>query len=273
MTVGTPDPGPSQIAIEPTVPPPDALLAHIDTILGATNSESAWAATVAAMESFGFHNLIYGRAPAPEGVVPLSIDDFLMLSTLPRADMQLFMTRRYDLNSVTVKWALRNAGVASWSMPPEESGIDPPPAHTPESLAFYYRVGLHSGCTIGFADGTSHGWAVMALALAPGTPQYRLDAVLPQMRGPLFNLARVAHLALARLPWKRAAGSLTARQREVLEWVGEGKTSADIACIMGLTPATVEKHLRRARECLGVETTAHALIKASYLNQLYLREP
>ena len=39
---------------------------------------------------------------------------------------------------------------------------------------------------------------------------------------------------------------------------------------MGLQPATVEKHLRLARETLNVETTAQAVLKASVQNQMYL---
>mgnify|MGYP003382976736 CR=1 FL=1 len=49
--------------------------------------------------------------------------------------------------------------------------------------------------------------------------------------------------------------------------------AADIALIMGIAPPTVEKHLRLARETLGVETTAHALIKAAFLNQVFVSLP
>ena len=38
---------------------------------------------------------------------------------------------------------------------------------------------------------------------------------------------------------------------------------------MGLTPATVEKHLRLARETMGVETTAQAVLKAAFQNQMF----
>ena len=55
----------------------------------------------------------------------------------------------------------------------------------------------------------------------------------------------------------------------MLEWVGDGKTAQDISTIMGVSPATIEKHLRLAREALDVETTAQAVLKASFQNQLY----
>jgi len=37
-----------------------------------------------------------------------------------------------------------------------------------------------------------------------------------------------------------------------------------------LTQATVEKHLRLARKVLGVETTAQAVIRAAFQNQIFL---
>ncbi len=78
---------------------------------------------------------------------------------------------------------------------------------------------------------------------------------------------------MTNLPLSTARKSLTNRQREALEWVGDGKTTQDIATIMGLTPATIEKHLRLAREALDVETTAQAVLKASFQNQIFVLEP
>jgi LuxR family transcriptional regulator len=39
---------------------------------------------------------------------------------------------------------------------------------------------------------------------------------------------------------------------------------------MGLTPTTVEKHLRLARDVLEVDTTAQAVLKAAYQNQIFV---
>ena len=41
---------------------------------------------------------------------------------------------------------------------------------------------------------------------------------------------------------------------------------------MGLTAATVEKHLRLARESMGVETTAQAVLKAAFTNQMFVMD-
>jgi LuxR family transcriptional regulator len=81
----------------------------------------------------------------------------------------------------------------------------------------------------------------------------------------------VFHLKLLTLPYS-GARQLTQRQREVLQWVGDGKTAQDIALLMGLSAATVEKHLRLAREALDVETTAQAVLKAAFYNQMFTVE-
>jgi DNA-binding NarL/FixJ family response regulator len=51
---------------------------------------------------------------------------------------------------------------------------------------------------------------------------------------------------------------LTAREAEVLLWVGHGKGTRDIADILGLSPRTVQKHLETIYTKLGVENRAAA---------------
>ncbi len=62
---------------------------------------------------------------------------------------------------------------------------------------------------------------------------------------------------------------LTAREAEVLYWVGKGKINRDIADIVGASPATVKKHLERVFAKLGVETrTAAAAMTLGRLRML-----
>ncbi len=63
-------------------------------------------------------------------------------------------------------------------------------------------------------------------------------------------------------PFDRAAAPLTPREREVLDWVAAGKTNRDVAAILGASPRTVEKHLERVYEKLGVETRTAAVMRA-----------
>jgi DNA-binding CsgD family transcriptional regulator len=56
--------------------------------------------------------------------------------------------------------------------------------------------------------------------------------------------------------------SLTRRETEVLAWVAEGKTSAEVASILGIGRRAVEKHLERIYPKLGVETRTAAAARA-----------
>ena len=67
-------------------------------------------------------------------------------------------------------------------------------------------------------------------------------------------------------------GPLRSVRGAALEWVGDGKTTQDIALSMGLTSATVEKHPRLVREALSVKTAAQAVLKAALRNQMFVIE-
>jgi DNA-binding NarL/FixJ family response regulator len=62
--------------------------------------------------------------------------------------------------------------------------------------------------------------------------------------------------------WPRKI-DLNDREVEVLTWVARGKTSAEIAQILGLTKRTVDFHTDNARAKLGAATRTEAAIKAS----------
>ncbi|MHC1764140.1 MAG: response regulator [Verrucomicrobiia bacterium] len=55
---------------------------------------------------------------------------------------------------------------------------------------------------------------------------------------------------------------LTPRVAEVLLWVAQGKTNADIATILGISESTVKKHMLEVFENLGVETRSAATLRA-----------
>ncbi len=56
-----------------------------------------------------------------------------------------------------------------------------------------------------------------------------------------------------------AMSILTRRQREIMDWIAEGKTSGEAAIILGISPRTVEKHLEAIFQRLGVENRIAAM--------------
>jgi DNA-binding NarL/FixJ family response regulator len=73
--------------------------------------------------------------------------------------------------------------------------------------------------------------------------------------------ARLAGVARTGL-WPKTVG-LNDREVEVLTWVARGKTSAEIAQIIGLTKRTIDFHIDNARGKLGAATRTEAVIKAT----------
>ena len=84
---------------------------------------------------------------------------------------------------------------------------------------------------------------------------------------------RTSDLTIVHLPQLSRHRALSPRQREALEWVADGKTTQDVALLMAVSVAMVEKHLRLARESLSVDTTAQAVAKASLMNLIFQRFP
>ena len=59
-----------------------------------------------------------------------------------------------------------------------------------------------------------------------------------------------------------ATAPLTPRERDVIAWLAAGKTDRDIGAILGCSHRTVQKHLQRIYEKLGVETRTAAVMRA-----------
>jgi DNA-binding CsgD family transcriptional regulator len=55
---------------------------------------------------------------------------------------------------------------------------------------------------------------------------------------------------------------LARRQAEVLSWVAQGKTNAEIGTILDMSPRTVQKHLEHIFQKLGAETRTAAAMRA-----------
>ena len=55
---------------------------------------------------------------------------------------------------------------------------------------------------------------------------------------------------------------LTQREAEVMQWLACGKTDAEIAALLSISPRTVQKHLEHIYVKLGVETRTAAVMRA-----------
>ena len=244
------------------------MLDYVERVTAATTMEEVWSLHCDAMARFGFSKLLYGLTWSRSRTRLGDSEDFLILTNLKEDYSERFINEGLYLHAPMVRWALENSGACSWSWIRENS--DALTADEKKVVAFNVGHGIRTGYSISFNDVSARAIAAIALIAEPDVEQHEVDMLWAAKGREIIAMNNVAHLKIMNLPYSVARKMLTKRQRETLEWVGEGKTTQDISVIMGLTPATVEKHLRLAREALDVETTAQAVVKASFQNQIFL---
>jgi len=169
-----------------------------------------------------------------------------------------------------VNWAVRNNGACSWAWWAQNTAMLS--ESEKKVVAFNIAHGVTAGYSISFRDASIRNKGAIALTAERGMTQDIVEEVWKEHGRDITVMNNVVHLKLIQLPYSTPARHLTKRQCEALEWMRDGKTTQDAAEIMGLTAATVEKHLRLAREALDVETTAQAVLKASFQNQIFVLE-
>jgi len=245
----------------------------LSKVIASDTIEDAWALHTEKMLEYGFDRLIYGYTRFRTGTTLGDIRDALILTNHDPEYVDIFIGEGMYFNGPMVAWAAENVGACSWRMIIEQvmAGKLAPPEM--EAMALNQRMEVTAGYTISFHDTSIRTKGAIGLTARRGLTQEDIDKLWAE-RGQEIELANhVMHLKVTQMPHTPAARrKLTKRQREVLEWVADGKTIADTAAIMQLNPATVEKHLRLAREALDVDTTAQAILKASSQNQFFLIE-
>ncbi len=173
------------------------------------------------------------------------------------------------------KPGLRVVGTAS-SIEGASSLLDPSAV---DVLLLDIRLGTDSGLAL--LDGVAPRPAIVVLT-AYDYPQYAAAALRLGASGFVVKTAPVAELvdairqaasgglAFGRRP-DAAAASLTAREREVVGLVVDGSSNDEIGAALGITTKTVEGHLRRLFERLGVQSRTELATRA--LRQGWLEVP
>jgi LuxR family transcriptional regulator len=231
--------------------------------------EELWDAHCRQMADYGFDRLLYGFTRYKTETSLGDPEDFTILTNHGKDYLDGFLRDGLYFNAPMLKWALENEGAASWQMTQDmllDGTLSP---QEQKVVEFNRSLGVVAGYTVSFNSVSFRSKGAISLSASGGRSQQEVDAIWAEHGDDILLMNNVAHLKILTLPYNAPNRALTNRQREALEWVGDGKTTQDIALLMGLTAATVEKHLRLARESLSVETTAQAVLKASLQNQMF----
>lgn len=239
----------------------------------ATEKRAIWDLALGQFRAMGFGRVIYGhtRFRSDTGSVG-ALEDVIFLSSAPHDYQAMYLQNGFYARTPLYKWALTHTGACSWAWVDAayEAG-----QLSPDEMKCWRQnraMGVHAGITISFPESSARDKGALALIADPGLDAEAVDQILARDGDCLLALANMMHLKISQLPHLERRATLTARQREVLEWVADGKTMQDVALLMAISVAAVEKHLRLARAALDVETTAQAVAKGLVLNLLFPSE-
>ena len=233
-----------------------------------TRIDDLWERLVERLASYGFDSVMYvaTRFRTINGMGDL--DDAMILTNHSSGFRDGYLEGELFRDAPMVRWAMHNVGSLSWSVIARDAAEGRLTPAEMRVVEHNRRHGVVAGYGISFprvSARTGHG-----IGLGAGTmTQDEVDAMWEERGREIELVCHVAHLTLLSLPHDLHGRALTRRQREVLELVADGKTIQDVALILDRNPATIEKHLRLAREALDVDTTAQAIMKAMAGNQFF----
>ncbi|MGD1882257.1 MAG: helix-turn-helix transcriptional regulator [Paracoccaceae bacterium] len=244
---------------------------HLSDVLAdmvrATDIAYVWQIFCDAMVSYRFDKLLYGGTRLPSRGFMENLRETLILHLGPQEYADVYLGEELYLHSPSYEWAEKNSGFASWPEAIRQFAAAP----TPEQMRIWQlnaQFGVIAGYVGSLNDVVPGMRGVIGISPVAGLDQAAADRIWAEDGKDVETLCNTMHLRVANLPQTGLLRPLTSRQREVLEWYSQGKTAQDVAIIMDLSKATVEKHLRMARDSLEADTTAHAIKKATSLNLL-----
>ena len=135
-------------------------------------------------------------------------------------------------------------------------------------------------CGVVCEPGLRYGWAqpcrdahgALGMFTVARSDEALSEVEMQEINIRLAWLTQVAHLVMTRLLVKKlvpeANVRLSSRETTVIRWTAEGKTTAEIAVIMGLSVRTVTFHIGNVVKKLNANNKTAAAVRASVLGLL-----
>jgi LuxR family quorum-sensing system transcriptional regulator SolR len=223
----------------------------------AGSSEATFETILSEVNKLGFRYCSFGM----KGPLPLAMPRALWRSNYPAGWQQRYQEMDYVRVDPTVALAMVGDGVILWS--------DELFASCPQMRA--------EACSFGLV----HGWAqprhdaqgIVSLLTCVRSDPAITDEELKAKNERLQWLSYLCHESMMHHwgPTLRNSpeSELSSRELEVLRWSCDGKTSADMAEIIGVSEATVNFHMRNACLKLGTPNKTAAAVRAALMGLLW----
>lgn len=210
------------------------------------------------LKQFGFDYFMMTRLPA----LGESAEPYIIAHTWPDVWLNRYREQNYFWHDPVSAFSLSQARPFTWS----EARSGSPDTRVARQLASEARSsGLKDGFGFPLGDPAS-----IQSVVSLGSDQ--LVDLPPLARILLEESCRRAQFRAVELHDKVAKRftALTAREREVLRWIANGKSFADTAQILSISPRSVETHVMHARVKLNAQNVAHAVGKAVKAREIIL---
>ena len=247
------------------------ILSLISEIAQSTESGRVWDLATGQFKAFGFGRVNYGFTRFRSFRSIGDPDDAMFLTTAGPDYANSYFRNGFYARTPAFRWAQNNEGACTWTWVREAMAAGRLSAEEADTVRINAAMGIVAGISVSFPETSARAKGAMGLIADPGLDYVAVDQIFAARQHEILAVAHMMHLKLIQLPVASRRRTLTARQREALEWVADGKTTQDVALLMGVSAAMVEKHLRLAREALSVDTTASAVAKAALMNLIFQR--
>ena len=229
----------------------------LDALLKATSEQDLFRQVAGAARNMGFEYCAYGiRMP-----VPVSRPRVAMFNNYSSKWQECYDSRGYLQVDPTVQHALKSSLPVVWSnqlfMQAREMWED----------------ARSHGLRVGWAQASRDPAGAVGLLTLARSAEPLTRSELDANQAKMAWLAQYTHAAMARLLTPKLAPetqvALTSREKEVLRWTAEGKTSYEISQILDVSERTVNFHVNNAVAKLGTSNKTQAAVKATALGMLY----
>lgn len=212
---------------------------------------------VSLARDLGFDHCCYGlRMP-----LPLTQPKIVMFNNYPIGWQERYREKNYLAVDPTVRHGMRSLLPIIWS----DNLFSPAPELWEDARSYGLQIGwVQASRDVNGAGGL--------LTLARSGESIS-EAELHDKEFKLIWLTQVVHLGMSRLlsnkilPETRV--QLSSREVEVLQWTGDGKTSAEISEILNISERTVNFHIGNAMSKLNAANKAAAVVRAAMLGMLH----
>ena len=183
-----------------------------------------------------------------------------LISSYPKSWTGRYFDLHYQNLDPVVQRARRDYDLFNWSGEPKATGNREQRRFFDEAMTF----GIKSGLTVPIRAGFGQ---MAAFTLASDDKATHLDQFVTeskdvlQLVGMYFHVYRTTQLK-AQPDSRTTEPMLTQRERQCLAWTARGKSVADIATLVGITPRTTVFHLENARRKFGASTITQCVAEA-----------